>query len=63
MTSLQLGGYDPLDAQLDDAAMVGTSRPAGRASRVPLARWSASSVPVASLLLVGIALALTGGAS
>ncbi len=60
MTSLQLGGYDPLDAQLDDAAMVGTLRPAGRASRVPLARWSASSVPVASLLLVGIALGPRG---
>ena len=59
MTSLQLGGYDPLDAQLDDAAMA-PLRPAARGSRLRLAGWSASSVPVASLLLVGIALGPRG---
>jgi hypothetical protein len=60
MTSLQLGGYDPLDAQLDDAAMAATPQLAGRARRMPLAGWSSSSVPVASLLLVGIALGPRG---
>jgi hypothetical protein len=56
MTLLKLGGYDPLDAQLDEAVTV-PPRDSGRArSRVPLARWSASSVPVASLLLLGIVL-------
>ena len=56
MTSLKLGGYDPLDAQLDEAA-IAPPRELGRApSRVPVARWSASSAPVASLLLLGIAL-------
>jgi hypothetical protein len=60
MTSLQLGGYDPLDAKLDDAAMA-QPRPAARSSlRRRLAGWSASSVPVASLLLVGIALGPRG---
>jgi hypothetical protein len=60
MTSLQLGGYDPLDAQLDDAAMA-PPRPARRTSlRRRLAGWSATSVPVASLLLVGIALGPRG---
>jgi hypothetical protein len=59
MTSLQLGGYDPLDAQLDDAAMASLRLPA-RASRLRLAGWSATSVPVASLLLVGIALGPRG---
>jgi len=59
MTSLQLGGYDPLDAQLDDAAMAPLGPPA-RASRLRLAGWSATSVPVASLLLVGIALGPRG---
>jgi len=56
MTSLQLGGYDPLDAQLDDVA-VAPPRP-GRRSSLPrrLAGWSESSVPVASLLLVGMAI-------
>lgn len=56
MTSLQLGGYDPLDAQLDDAAMAPPRPPGRSSSRLRLAGWSASSVPVASLLLVGIAL-------
>ena len=59
MTSLQLGGYDPLDAQLDDAAMA-PLRPPARAKRLRLAGWSASSVPVASILLVGIALGPRG---
>ncbi len=60
MTSLQLGGYDPLDAQLDDVA-IAPPRPGGRPpSRVPLAGWSASSVPVASLLLVGMILGPRG---
>lgn len=59
MTSLHLGGYDPLDAQLDDAAMA-PMRPAVRTSRLRLAGWSTSSVPVASLLLVGIALGPRG---
>lgn len=59
MTLLHLGGYDPLDAQLDDAAMA-PLRPAARTSRLRLAGWSASSVPVASLLLVGIALGPRG---
>jgi hypothetical protein len=60
MTSLGLGGYDPLDAQLDEAT-VAVPRPAGRSrSRVPLARWSSSSVPVASLLLLGVVLGPRG---
>lgn len=59
MTSLQLGGYDPLDARLVEAAT--TPRPAGPArSRLRLASWSASSVPVASLLLVGLGLGPRG---
>jgi hypothetical protein len=60
MTSLQLGGYDPLDAQLDDAAMAATPRTPRRVSRLRLAGWSSSSIPVASLLLVGIALGPRG---
>ena len=60
MTSLQLGGYDPLDAQLDDVA-IAPARPARRSSlRRRLAGWSASSVPVASLLLVGMAIGPRG---
>ena len=60
MTSLQLGGYDPLDAQLDDVA-IAPARPARRSSlRRRLAGWSASSVPVASLLLVGMAMGPRG---
>jgi len=58
MTSLQLGGYDPLDVQLDEAAVA--SPPPRRASRTVLARWSPSSVPVASLLLLGIVLGPRG---
>jgi hypothetical protein len=64
MTSLQLGGYDPLDAQLDaqlDDAAVAPARPARHWSlRRRLAGWSASSVPVASLLLVGMAMGPRG---
>jgi hypothetical protein len=64
MTSLQLGGYDPLDAQLDaqlDDVAVAPARPARRSSlRRRLAGWSASSVPVASLLLVGMAMGPRG---
>jgi hypothetical protein len=56
MTSLKLGGYDPLDAQLDEATIARPRELGPSPSRVPLARWSASSVPVASLLLVGIVL-------
>jgi hypothetical protein len=60
MTSLQLGGYDPLDAQLDEVTIAPAPR-AGRApSRLPLARWSASTVPVASLLLAGMVLGPRG---
>ena len=60
MTSLNLGGYDPLDAQLDDVT-VAPARQGGRPqSRVPLAGWSASSVPVASLLVVGMILGPRG---
>ena len=56
MTSLKLGGYDPLDAQLDEAAIASPQALGRSPSRVPLARWSAASTPVASLLLLGIAL-------
>ena len=60
MTSLKLGGYDPLDVRLDEAA-IGPPRQVGRQpSRVPWATWSASSVPVASLLLAGIVLGPRG---
>ena len=60
MTSLNLGGYDPLDAQLDDVT-VPPPRQGGRPpSRLPLAGWSASSVPVASLLVVGMILGPRG---
>jgi hypothetical protein len=60
MTSLQLGGYDPLDVQLDDVAMA-PARGVRRSSlRRRLAGWSASSVPVASLLLVGMAIGPRG---
>ncbi len=60
MTTLQLGGYDPLDAQLDDAAMAPPRLAGPSRLRRRLAGWSASSVPVASLLLVGIALGPRG---
>jgi hypothetical protein len=59
MTGFQLGGYDPLDARLDDGAAA--ARAEGRGSfRLGLAGWSASSVPVATLLLVGIGLGPQG---
>ena len=60
MTSLQLGGYDPLDAQLDDAAMAPPRHAGAILLRRRLAGWSESSVPVASLLLAGIALGPRG---
>lgn len=60
MTSLQLGGYDPLDARLVVAA-VSSPRHAGRApSRFRLAGWSTSSVPAASLLLAGLVIGPRG---
>ena len=60
MTSLKLGGYDPLDAQLDDVTVVPERPGERRPSRMPLAGWSASSVPVASLLVVGMILGPRG---
>jgi hypothetical protein len=60
MTSLHLGGYDPLDVQLDDAAMAPPQQRGAGFLRRRFAGWSASSVPVASLLLVGIALGPRG---
>ena len=60
MTSLKLGGYNPLDAQLDDVTVVPERPGEHRPSRMPLAGWSASSVPVASLLIVGMILGPRG---
>lgn len=60
MTSLKLGGYDPLDAQLDDITVVPERPIERRPSVVPLAGWSASSVPVASLLVLGMILGPRG---
>ena len=60
MTSLKLGGYDPLDAQLDDVTVVPERPGERRPSRMPLAGWSASSVPVASLLVLGMILGPRG---
>jgi hypothetical protein len=54
MRSLQPGGYDPLDAQLDQATVAPASD--GSIQPLRLAGGSASSVPVAWLLLVGIGL-------
>jgi hypothetical protein len=60
MTSLQLGGYDPLDARLDEAALIPQRQQIRSSSRFRLSGWSATSVPVASLLLVGIAIGPRG---
>ena len=60
MTSLNLGGYDPLDAQLDDVTLPPPRQGGRPPSRLPLAGWSASSVPVASLLVVGMILGPRG---
>ena len=60
MTSLKLGGYDPLDAQLDDVTVVPERPGQRRPARMPLAGWSASSVPVASLLVLGMILGPRG---
>jgi hypothetical protein len=59
MSARPLGGYDPLDARLDEGAVAPAGLP-GRAGLPGLAGWSASSVPVATLLLVGLGLGPAG---
>jgi hypothetical protein len=60
MTSLHLSGQDTLDVQLDGAALAAPRRTRDLSQRRRFAGWSASSLPVASLLLVGIALGPQG---
>jgi hypothetical protein len=60
MTSLHLGGYDPLDVRLSDAALTTPRQASHLTLRRRFTGWSESSIPLASLLLVGIALGPQG---